>query len=420
MSRRGPVWAAVLGAALVAVLSLGYGMSWADVLKIAGIAEGTGIVASVLGGAALAVLRRRSIWAQLWVIILSSLGAAGVGAAVAARAMFIAPHDVDALLVILAAAGTAGLLVASVLGWRIRAASRSIRATVRSIGEGDLSEQERPAAQGSPGELAELARELDEAARRLDEASSREAALEAARRELVAWVSHDLRTPLSAVRAIVEALEDGLVEDPQTVDRYLRTLRMETDRLGRLVDDLFELSQIQAGALRLERERASLGDLVSDALASESIKADQKNVRLEARHSGTAPDLVISPSHLTRVLRNLLENAIRHTPTDGTVWVEVGTDRGDAYVAVADQCGGIPELDLPRVFDPAFRGEAARTPRRDAGAGLGLAIARGIVEAHGGAISVVNDGSGCRFEFRLPLTRDGGAETVRLASGGLR
>jgi signal transduction histidine kinase len=395
-------------------------MSWAGVLKIAGIAEGTGLVASVLGLAALAVLRRQSIWSQLWVIILSSLGAAGVGAAVAARAMFISPHDIDALLIILAAAGTAGLLVASVLGWRIRLASRSLQATARRIGEGNLSEPARSPGRGSPGELAALGRELDESARRLDEARGREAALEAARRELVAWVSHDLRTPLAAVRAIVEALEDGLVEDPDTVARYIRTLRMETDRLSRLVDDLFELSRIQSGTLRLETERASLGDLVSDAVASESIKAHEKNVRLEARLSGRTPDLEVSPSHLTRVLRNLLENAIRHTPSDGTVWVEMGADRGNAYVAIADQCGGIPELDLPRVFDPAFRGEAARTPLVDGGAGLGLAIARGIVEAHGGAIGVVNEGPGCRFEFRLPLTRQRRAESLPSARISLR
>ncbi len=356
MSRRSAAWAAVLGAALVAVLSVGYGMSWRDVLSIAGIAVGTGLVASVLGWAALEVLRRRSIGAQLWVISLSSLGAAGVGAAVAARAMFISRHDVDALLVILGAAGTAGLLVASVLGWRIRLASRSIQATARRIGEGDLSGPAGRPELAPPGELAALGRELEEASQHLARARTREQALEAARRELVAWVSHDLRTPLSAVRAIVEALEDGLVEDPETLARYLRTLRNETDRLSAMVDDLFELS------------------------------------------------LEVSPSHLTRVLRNLLENAIRHTPSDGTVWVEVGTDRGKAYVAIADQCGGIPELDLPRVFDPAFRGEAARTPLVDGGAGLGLAIARGIVEAHGGAIRVENKGPGCRFEFRLPLT----------------
>jgi len=379
-------------------------MSWRDVLSIAGIAVGTGLVASVLGWAALEVLRRRSIGAQLWVISLSSLGAAGVGAAVAARAMFISRHDVDALLVILGAAGTAGLLVASVLGWRIRLASRSIQATARRIGEGDLSGPAGRPELAPPGELAALGRELEEASQHLARARTREQALEAARRELVAWVSHDLRTPLSAVRAIVEALEDGLVEDPETLARYLRTLRNETDRLSAMVDDLFELSRIQAGALRLEMERVSLSDLVSDAVASESIKAGEKAVRLEARLAGQAPDLEVSPSHLTRVLRNLLENAIRHTPSDGTVWVEVGTDRGKAYVAIADQCGGIPELDLPRVFDPAFRGEAARTPLVDGGAGLGLAIARGIVEAHGGAIRVENKGPGCRFEFRLPLT----------------
>jgi signal transduction histidine kinase len=180
-------------------------------------------------------------------------------------------------------------------------------------------------------------------------------------------------------------------------------MRVETDRLAALVDDLFELSRINAGALSLHMERASLGDLVSDAIAATAATADARGVRLEGQLTSDAPELDLSVPEMARVLRNLLENAIRHTPSDGTVKVEAGIDDTNAYVAVADACGGIPEGEIGRVFDVAFRGQPARTPD-NGGAGLGLAIARGIVKAHNGEIDVHNQDGGCRFVVRLPLT----------------
>jgi signal transduction histidine kinase len=155
--------------------------------------------------------------------------------------------------------------------------------------------------------------------------------------------------------------------------------------------------------LELHRENVALGDLISDALAGAAPVAQAKGVHLEGRLDGPTPELALSTPEVARALRNLLENAIRHTPTDGTVRVEAGVDDGHAYVAVADACGGIPEPDLERVFDIAFRGETARTSGAGAGAGLGLAIARGMVEAHGGELTVGNDGPGCRFVVRLPM-----------------
>jgi signal transduction histidine kinase len=222
---------------------------------------------------------------------------------------------------------------------------------------------------------------------------------------LLRAVSHDLRTPLAGIRAMAEALEDRVVDDPENVARYHRTLRIEADRLARLVDELFELSVIHAGSLRLEMERVSLGDLVSDALAARSPTARARGIHLQGKLNGTALELELSPAEVARVLRNLLENAVRHTPSDGSVFVEAGVEDGGAYVSVTDQCGGISADDLDRVFDLAFRGEAARTPGENGGAGLGLAIARGIVEAHRGEISVRNEGAGCRFTVRLPLSQ---------------
>jgi signal transduction histidine kinase len=272
----------------------------------------------------------------------------------------------------------------------------------RRIGAGDVSPRAETGNLPTT-ELAALARELDQMSVALEQARRRERALEGSRRELVAWVSHDLRSPLAAIRAMAEALEDGVVADAPTIGRYHHRMVTEVDRLAALVDDLFELSRTQAGVLQLQLERVSLSDLVSDALAGAVPVAEAKGVRLQGQFQGVGAELHLSTPEVARALRNLLENAIRHTPSDGTVVVEAGVEGEAAYVSVSDACGGIPVVDLDRVFDVAFRGEAARTPAAGAGSGLGLAIARGMVEAHGGQITVGNEGAGCRFTVRLPL-----------------
>jgi len=207
---------------------------------------------------------------------------------------------------------------------------------------------------------------------------------------------------------MVEALEDGVVEDTATVSRYYRTMGRETDRLAGLVDDLFELSRIQAGALNLDLEKISLDELLSDAVAGVSMAAGAKGIDLKGEVATPTPIVELSIPEMARVVRNLLDNAIRHTPRGGTVWVDatLADDRTSALVSVRDGCGGIPTPDLARVFELAYRGDAARTPG-DGGAGLGLAVARGLVEAHHGEISVENVGEGCRFTIRLPLAHAG-------------
>jgi signal transduction histidine kinase len=233
-------------------------------------------------------------------------------------------------------------------------------------------------------------------------ARARERAAEASRRELVAWISHDLRTPLAGIRAMAEALSDGVVSSPEDVAGYASRISAETQRLSGMVDDLFELSKITAGALRLTMSAVPLRDVISEAVAAEGPVAASKGVRLEA-DAEQWPVVLGSDPELARVIRNLLSNAIRHTPADGTVAVHVDAEDDHAVVRVDDACGGIPDNELDRVFDVAFRGSAARTPSGDGGAGLGLAIARGLVEAHKGEIAARNHGPGCRFEVRLPI-----------------
>jgi signal transduction histidine kinase len=371
-----------------------------EALLLAGVAGGAALAAGAVGLGVLLSLRRRSLGAQVAALALGSVVTVGAAAMATAWAMFLSAHDLHSLLVILLATGTVSILVAATLGHRVAMAAKTLGEATRRIGTGQLGDT----VPGTPpAEFAGLARELEAMSASLDEARQRERALEASRRELTAWVSHDLRTPLAGIRAIAEALDDGVADDSHTVTRYHRTLRMEVDRLTRLVDELFELSVIQAGALRLHIERASLGDLVSDALSATSASAGARGIRMEGVPADSGPDVDLSPSAMTRVLRNVLENAIRHTPDDGTVWVEAGEDESHAFVSVRDQCGGIPSSDLDRLFDLAFRGESARTSGEGAGAGLGLAIARGIVDAHHGDITVRNVDGGCQFTIRLPV-----------------
>jgi signal transduction histidine kinase len=368
---------------------------------------GVALLAGAVGHLGLALLGTShvSLRAQAVVVGLVSVVGTAVGTLAAARAMFVSSHDLAALLTVLAAAGTVGVLGAVELGGRVSRASDALAALTRRIADGEGTAH---GGAGGSAELAALAAELEDMGRRLEASRARERTLEGARRELVAWVSHDLRTPLAGIRAMSEALTDGVVTDADTVARYHATIQSETERLAALVDDLFELSRIHADAVTLTLGRASLGDVVSDALASARPVAEARGVRLDGRVTGAPPPVRLASQEMGRVLQNLLDNAIRHTPAGGTVTVDVRDADDRALVTVRDECGGIPARDLDRVFDLAYRGDAARSPGDDhRGAGLGLAIARGLVEAHDGDIAVRNDDGGCRFTVRLPLDPDG-------------
>jgi signal transduction histidine kinase len=334
-----------------------------DVLLILLTALSAALLVAVPALIVLRLLRKRSssITWHVVVVLLATVLSVLLGVVAVARGMFINSHDLRVLFIVVSMSGAVSLAIAVWLGRR-------------------------------------MAAEAMWAA----EAQERERQLEASRRELVAWVSHDLRTPLAGIRAMAEALEDGVVADDGTVREYHRRIRTEADRMASLVDDLFELSRIQAGALRLTMARVSLSDVVSDAVASATPLAATKNVRLLAAGETDWPAVLGSEPELARVVANLLRNAIRYTPNDGTVQVDGGRDGEGAWFSVTDSCGGIPEHDLPRVFDVAFRGESARTPKNEAGGGLGLAIVRGLVEAHRGDVAVSNVAGGCRFVVRIP------------------
>jgi signal transduction histidine kinase len=344
-----------------------------QVILVAALAAAT---VGAIGYAAFLLLARRSIAAAAVVPAVTTVLAFITGLVATAWAMFLSEDDFHVALVVCATAGVVALSFGLLLGARVRG--------VQTAGMVDAEIRER------------------------------ERLLEAGRRDLFAWVSHDLRSPLAGLRAMAESLEDGLAEDPA---RYHRQIRVEVDRLSALVDDLFELSRIQSGALRLSLEQVSLGDVVSDALAGAHPFAEARGVRLTGSAAAWVP-VSADERELHRALGNLVVNAIRHTPADGVVDVSVHTESGAAVLAVTDECGGIPEDELPHVFEVAWRGQPARTPGPDGGAGLGLAIARGIVEAHDGKIGVRNVDGGCRFEVRLP--QSAGTAPHQVAGTGSR
>ncbi|GGT16087.1 sensor histidine kinase [Streptomyces purpureus] len=365
-----------------------------DIVLIAGYALGGAAAAGALGAVVLRAVRHRSAAVSLAVVAAASVTTMLAGTLAVAWAMFLSRHDLTVVTTVVAMAAVVSFTLALVLGRWVVARSEALALAARSFGDGgSFSAPEK----AGTAELDALSRELASTSAKLNESRERERALEASRRELVAWISHDLRTPLAGVRAMAEALEDGMAADPE---RYFRQIRAEAERLNTMVGDLFELSRIHAGALALMPTRISTYDLVGDAMAGVEALARQRGVRLVGERVAPVP-IEVDGREMTRVLCNLLSNALHRTPPDGTVAIAAESGEDDTVVlSVTDECGGIREQDLPRVFDTGWRGTESRTP--PGGAGLGLAIVRGIVEAHAGRASVRNVAAGCRFEVTLP------------------
>jgi signal transduction histidine kinase len=300
--------------------------------------------------------------------------------------MFDTGHDMD-ILAVAAASSTAALAGAFLLRRSMIRQLDEVRAASAALAQGELSAR---APTDAPAEVAELAGSFNEMATRVEQ-------LFDARRELVAWASHDLRTPLASMQAMLEAVEDGLVEPAH----YVPELRDQVRKLSALVDDLFELARIDAGSLTLELEDANLSGLVDACLRGLEAEAHARRVRLECRVGDGVPVVRCAPDKVERVLYNLVTNAVRHTPFDGSVAVRVEPLPGEVCVSVQDTGSGLPADSLRRAFDRFWRADPARSA--NGGAGLGLAIARGLVEAHGGRIWAENHpAGGAVISFTLP------------------
>ncbi len=341
---------------------------------------------SLVAGLALALLLRRAptVWLQLTGLALTAVCIPLVAVLLSGWVMFHMGADLK-ILAVAAGAATAAVFAALVLARSIAGSLRRVGHASRQLAAGELSAR---APEGGAREIAQLAASFNAMATGLEQ-------LFDARRELVAWASHDLRAPIASMQAMLEAIEDGLA----SADDYLPTLREQVRTLSTLVDDLFELARIDAGALTLELQRQPIAPLVNSAIQLLRPEAEARGVALSTDVDATA-EAELAPDKIERVLSNLLTNALRHTPTDGSVAVHLERRDTDLLLRVEDTGEGLDEESPARMFDRFWRADRARSGN---GAGLGLAIARGLVEAHGGTIWAENrpQGGAC-VSFTLP------------------
>ena len=341
-------------------------------------------------------------WTMLLIIILPVL-LIFANVWMVAQLMYINRHDLVLTVGLLVFAGLIAIVsvffISRTLIHRISALSEA----TGKLATGKL--ETRLPVQGKD-ELAGLATAFNQMATSLQMIDEEKRRMELARRNLVAWISHDLRTPLATIRVMNEAIIDGVAADPQTRERYTRDMQREIQHLGRLIDDLFELSQLEAGRLQLNYELTSLHDLISDTLGSMKPQAEQSHVELEGKIEGQINMVLLAADKIQRVLYNLIDNAIHFTPPGGKITLVVERNKDRVQISIHNTGSSIAPTDVPHIFKSFYQGEPSRTQtnQQRRGTGLGLAIARGFVEAHGGDIWVNSQPeSGTTFYFTLPI-----------------
>jgi signal transduction histidine kinase len=325
---------------------------------------------------------------------LALLVAALLAAAVAlfASLMFVSPHDAFFMALAAGYAGLIGLGAARLVARRALTDLASLRAALAAVGQGARDVEVRVLGRD---ELAALAADVEKMAARID-------AEERTRRRLVASVSHDLRTPITNLRLITEGLEDGIFE-PERSRELMQSISAQVRALGVLIDDLFELSRLEAGDIRWSVQQVQVDELVRETVETMRPQADESRISMRSELARELRPARGNPEQLQRVLFNLIQNAIRHTPADGSVVVRAWSAEDLAVeVEVADTGDGIDPVAGTRLFEPFVQGPS-RVEGQTGSAGLGLAIARAIVEAHGGKIWVASDVGGAHIRFSLPV-----------------
>ncbi|MGQ7311039.1 sensor histidine kinase [Microbacterium arabinogalactanolyticum] len=371
-----------------------------DVLLIAGTALACTVVVAAIALILLRWARGGSMLVQM--LVLASVAAVSMAAAVLLISveMYISPHDLSVLVWVIGTSLLFSLLAAWLVARLTRARLVRISEAVRRVGEGDVVTAEPHGLR----EFDDLSAELADVSERLHAARQELEQLDSARRRFFAWISHDLRTPLTAVRALSEAIEDGASAQPE---RYAGEVRAQIDTMSRMVDDLFELSKLTSGAVRLRTQQVELLDVVSDAVADVRLAAEQRGVTIVERGVG-GHVLWADPHQLGRVVVNLLTNAVRHAPRDSEILVTATElDEQRLVLGILDHGSGVATSDLDRMFEVGWREDAARpTTANDpvaSGAGLGLAIARGLARAHGGDVYAEHTGEGFRMNVLMPV-----------------
>ena len=320
-----------------------------------------------------------------------------------ARLMFFnSDHDLPLAVSLLVFAAILSAAFGFSVVWRIVADLRELSHSATQIAEGNL---ERRSMVRGRDEVAQVATAFNNMAEKLEEAEGMRNELQQLRRDLVSWTTHDLRTPLTSMRAMIEAIQDGVVEDPDVIQRYYKNILVDIDGLNTLMDDLFEYSQLESGGLKFEMASQPITSLIIDTCDQFEAFVSQQKIKLECHVQENGLGTVYMDSRLIgRVLGNLIKNSCRHTPAGGTISISTYRDQsGPVVVSVKDSGSGFAQADLPHVFEQFYRGEEARS-RAKGGGGLGLAIAKSIVEGHSGTIKASNDPEtgGAVVSFTLP------------------
>jgi signal transduction histidine kinase len=337
-------------------------------------------------------------WALISTYLISSM-LTFVNVWLTARLMFVSEHDLLLGTILLGFASGIALALGYFFTETLMTRITKLKGTVREVRRGAL---EARAEIDGQDEITELAEAFNSMVAQMETVVKKQQELDALRKDLITWVGHDLQTPLASIRAIVEALADGVVDDPATRTRYLNSAKHDIQSLSNLIDDLFELAQLDAGGLRLDIQTNSLSDLISDTLESFSARAHEMGIKLTGEIDENVDPVRMDVSRIGRVLNNLMSNALRHTPAKGEIHLSAKPTDGSVEVEVRDTGEGFSEEDLPHLFERFYRGEKSRN-KATGGVGLGLAIAKGLVEAHGGKIwADLLSESGSRFVFTLP------------------
>jgi signal transduction histidine kinase len=366
---------------------------WIILLTTLGCTSVVFLVAAVV----LRTARRASIGWRIAVIVAAAIASIAGSTVAISAGMYISAHDVEALFWIVSVSSVFSLVGAWLVARGVRRSLAGLTESARRIADGEVVLRRS----GEAKELAGMSAQLAETSERLAAARAELERLDAARRTFFSWISHDLRTPLTGVRALAEALEDGVVADPAD---YVSRIRQQADTMSRMVDDLFELSRLQSGTLRPRCEHVGLLDLVSDAVSDVRTLAEARDISIA--HGEVGPDTVwADPYLLGRVLVNLVGNAVRHAPVGSTIVVSALRTPTATVIGVLDRGVGVPEADLDRMFEVGWLADSARTPERTpgaSGAGLGLAIVRAIVEAHEGTVRAEHRPEGFQLAVELP------------------
>ena len=399
-------------AALLVAVAFGLGLiqlllrpPMSDLQALALYMLASAVVTVAVGALAVLAMDRNGATTLRTRIALSAVIGALVGlmnVLIVSRLMFVSTaHDLRLLAALI---GFSSLVALGFSGWvasRVSAQLQTVGGRIRTLAEGDYTTRLEPM---GADEISRQARDLNELARRLAASAEAREALDRERRDLTIAISHDLRTPLASIRAMAEALTDHVVIETAEVDRYHATIRKEVERLTRMVDDLFQLAQMDARALVLDRRPVSLSEVAAEVVDAMQARAAAAGLDLSLGPCDPLPPIALDGSLVERAITNLVGNAIEHTPAGGSVTVTVHAAGGEHRLTVTDTGEGIAPTDLDRVWEPFFRADRSRqrTSGHADGAGLGLAIVRGVVEAHGGRVGLSSGNAGSTFTLVLP------------------